>query len=148
MSARIGWQTLMARIVALMESMWGWGGYNTPGEEAPRFFSINPDNHSGKRLYRLCGDHTLLVTNCCPTVQASANDHGVPDLQWVRDNLAMAGEFELLLVCGKIAQATYAKIKEPNPRFQVMLIDHPAARRWTKASLIKVAEEIAQKCPA
>src|SRR5208282_1912230 len=97
------------QIVALLESMWGWRGYNDPGEEAPRFFRINPDNFSGRRLYRLCGDANLLVTNSCRTVQMSANHHGSPDPEWVKENLSQAQRdgCDLFLICGTIARETY-----------------------------------------
>src|SRR5579863_9030935 len=98
----------MARIVALLESMWGWRGYNTPGEDAPRFFCINPKNHSGWRLYDLVGSHELRVTNCCRTVQESANHHGKPDLEWIRENLKQASlDTHLVLVCGRIARESF-----------------------------------------
>lgn len=136
----------MAKVVALLESMWGWGGYNAPGEEAPRFFHINRDNFSGRRLYKLVGDNDLLVTNCCSIVQRSANHHGEPDLQWTRDNLRMAGKFDLLMVCGKVAKATFEQVREENPPYQILYMDHPAARRWTQAKLIQTMEEIASIC--
>lgn len=136
----------MARIVALLESMWGWGGYNDAGEEAPRFFRINPDNHSGRRLYSLCGDHSLLVTNCCRRVQATANHHGVPDLEWVRENLRMSYPIDLLLVCGRVAKKTFEQIRTPHPAYQILFMDHPAARRWSKVKILEVAEEIEGLC--
>lgn len=135
------------KIVALLESMWGWGGYNEPGEEAPRFFRINPDNFSGRRLYRLCGDAELLVTNSCRVVQKSANHHGTPDPKWVAENLRTAhlDGADLFLICGNVAKETYAKalmfLGFTLPR--VLFIDHPAARRWTAAALDEVAARIA-----
>ena len=130
------------KIVALLESMWGWRGYNDPGEEAPRFFRINPDNFSGRRLYSLCGDANLLVTNSCRVVQQSANHHGVPDSVWVKENIQKAHEdgCDLLLVCGKIAKETYQNCGFEAPN--VIFMDHPAARRWTKAGLDEVKAKI------
>lgn len=130
------------KIVALLESMWGWGGYNDAGEEAPRFFRINPDNHSGRRLYSLCGDAILMVTNSCRIVQRSANHHGTPDPEYVRENLgkALADGCNLFLICGKVAQDTYMKsgLRLDN----VIFMDHPAARRWTIAKIAEVREKI------
>lgn len=131
------------KIVALLESMWGWGGYNEPGEEAPRFFRINPDNFSGRRLYRLVGDANLIVTNSCRIVQQSANHHGIPDTAWVKENLERANKdgCDLFLVCGKVAKATY---EEADLKFtNVLFIDHPAARRWTRAREMEIAAKIA-----
>lgn len=131
------------KIVALLESMWGWGGYNDPGEEAPRFFRINPENFSGRRLYRLVGDANLIVTNSCRFVQKSANHHGTPDPEWVRENLERAQNdgCDLFLICGKIAKATY---ESTGLNFaNVLFMDHPAARRWTKAMEEEIAAKIA-----
>jgi hypothetical protein len=131
------------KIVALLESMWGWGGYNDPGQEAPRFFRINPDNFSGRRLYQLCGDANLIVTNSCRVVQASANHHGTPDPGYVRENLerAHADGCDLFLICGRVARETYQKTGlDLN---SVLFMDHPAARRWTTASLNEVKQKIA-----
>lgn len=131
------------KIVALLDSMWGWGGYNEAGEDAPCYFRINPDNFSGRRLYRMCGDHNLLVTNSCRVVQAHANAHGQPDPAWVRKNLEfLTGQgMDLLLVCGRVAQETYKHSGFEFPR--VIQIDHPAARRWTNARLDEVQRQIA-----
>lgn len=135
-------------ICALLESMWGWRGYNTPGEEAPRFFRINPDNFSGRRLYRLLspGDN-MVVTNSCRTVQRSASQHGTPDPTWVKENLekAKADGTELFLVCGKVAKSTYEKTGLTYTN--VLFIDHPAARRWTRATELEVINQIAAMRP-
>ncbi len=130
------------KIVALLESMWGWRGYNDPGEEAPRFFRINRDNFSGRRLYQLCGDAHLLVTNSCRVVQQSANHHGTPDPAWVRENLLQAQQdgCDLFLICGKIARETYlaAGLDFTN----ILFMDHPAARRWTTMKMVEIADQI------
>lgn len=131
------------KIVALLESMWSWGGYNEAGEEAPRFFRINPDNFSGRRLYRLCGEATLIVTNSCRVVQKSANHHGTPDPQWVKENITKAIEdgCNLILVCGRVAKETFAA---SGVQFEhVIHMDHPAARRWTNEKLDSIAGQIA-----
>ena len=129
-------------VVALLESMWGWRGYNDPGEDAPPFFRINPDNFSGRRLYRMCGNANLLVTNSCRTVQESANHHGVPDPVWVASNLKFLAEqgMDLLLVCGKVARETFEASTFQFP--EVMFIDHPAARRWTNIKLDWVSDRV------
>lgn len=150
-------------IVALLESMWGWGGYNKAGEDAPRHFRINPNNFSGRRLYRICSgtNHSLLVTNCCRTVQSSANHHGKPDPEWVRENLTFLRSqgMDLLLVCGRVAHDTFAKVcqmrtlsagtigyvgitHDDPSRVKYIAMDHPAARRWSNASLDAMTERI------
>jgi hypothetical protein len=139
-------------IGVLLESMWGWGAYNDPGEEAPRYFRINPDNFSGRRLHRMCNGVSFLVTNSCRTVQESANHHGIPDPKWVADNLKFLESegMKLLLVGGKIAKTTYEKaLTFPYsglyiPGYTVIYMDHPAARRWSNATLDAMTEKIAK----
>jgi len=156
----------MANIVALLDSMWGWGGYHAVDEEAPAYFRINPDNHSGRRLYSLVGDHNLLVTNCCKTVQATANHHGDPDPIWVDKNLSFlcTQRMDLLLVCGRVSKATFRSSSSRLPALSIgfdsgrfktrnmaewrkyLAIDHPAARRWSKASIESTRQEIERLC--
>ncbi|HEX8224457.1 MAG TPA: hypothetical protein VF605_11635 [Allosphingosinicella sp.] len=131
------------RIVAVLESMWDWrqmtsgAGY----KEAPRSFRINPDNYSGKRLYRIVGRGAdLLVTNACRELCGSASHHGTPDPAWLRENLELLAPFSLLLVCGKVAQATYASSGyEFGPKIDM---PHPAARMWTNAMIEAVAARV------
>jgi hypothetical protein len=135
------------KIVAVLESMWDWrqmtsgAGYR----EAPRSFRINPDNFSGKRLYRIVGSGAnLLVTNSCRELCASANHHGIPDPGWLRENLEILEPFAVLLVCGKVAQATYAR---SGFRFsQKLEIPHPAARMWTHAMLDAATRNVRELC--
>jgi hypothetical protein len=123
--------------------MWDWrqmtsgAGY----KEAPRSFRINPDNYSGKRLYRLVGrDADLLVTNACRELCGSANHHGTPDPAWLRENLELLAPFDVLLVCGKVAQATYVR---SGHEFEHKIdIPHPAARMWTQAMIAATAEQV------
>jgi hypothetical protein len=135
-------------VVALLESMWGWRGYSEAGDVI-RYFRINPDNFSGRRLYRIVGDHNLLVTNSCRECQRSASDHGKPDPAWVESNLTILKErgMDLLLVCGKIAKETFMKTSfAPYTRFdgngmvavepvRHIFMDHPATRRWSNKTL-------------
>lgn len=131
------------KIVAVLESMWDWrqmtsrAGY----KEAPRSFRINPDNYSGKRLYRILGrDADLHVTNACRELCGSANHHGTPDPDWLRENLELLAPFDVLLVCGKVAQATYARSGCEYPHTIKML--HPAARTWTHAMIDATAQRV------
>ncbi len=127
-----------SRIVALLDTMWG-----VRKTRAPRYFRINPHNHSGRRLYRLVGaECALLVTNCCPIMQTSARDHGVPDATYVAENLRRLEPFALLLVCGAVAQRTYAASGYNSPTGRVLLLKHPAARTWTKTEITEKAELI------
>jgi hypothetical protein len=133
----------MANIVALLESMWNWEGCHDGDVEAARYFRINPDNFSGRRLYRICGEgHSLLVTNSCRELVASANHHGKPNPIWVKENLAILDPFDLLLVCGRVAKETYNATGCNYPK--VIFMDHPAARRWSNATLDEMTSRIAK----
>lgn len=136
-----------AKIIAVLESMWDWrqmtsgAGYR----EAPRSFRINPENYSGKRLYRIVGDSgELLVTNACRELCGSANHHGTPDPTWLRENLEILAPFDVLLVCGRVAQATYARCGYDFER--MIEIPHPAARRWTHALIEDAARRVREAC--
>ena len=135
------------RIVAILESMWDWrqmtsgSGYR----EALRYFRINPDNFSGKRLYRIVGhDADLFVTNACRELCASARHHGTPDPAWLCENLKSLEPFDVLLVCGRVAQATYAQSGYEFARKIEM--PHPAARMWTHAMLDAAAKMVRESC--
>lgn len=131
------------KIVAVLESMWDWrqmtsgAGYR----EAPRSFRISPENYSGKRLYRIVGlDADLHVTNACRELCGSANHHGTPDPEWLRENLDLLAPFSVLLVCGKVAQATYAQSGHHFER--TIKLPHPAARMWTQAMIAAAAQSV------
>lgn len=140
-------ETEMSRVVAVLESMWDWrqmtsgAGY----EEAPRWFRINPQNYSGKRLYRIVGPECdLRVTNACRKLCSHANDHGTPDPKWLRENLEILEPFSVLLVCGAVAQATYRETGYEHPC--VIETMHPAARRWTNALIEQIAQRVRSEC--
>ena len=132
----------MSNIVALLDSMWGWRGMTSKGDVI-RYFRINADNFSGRRLYRMCGNHSLLVTNSCRECQSSSSDHGTPDPEWVASNLKFLESqgMNLLLICGKVAKDTYERSGFDFPK--VIFMDHPAARRWSNKTLDEMALRIA-----
>lgn len=131
------------KVIAILESMWDWRQMTSSAgyREAPRYFRINPNNFSGRRLYRLVGKEVdLLVTNSCRELMGAASLHGVPDPIWLRENLEFLMPFDVLLVCGKVAQVTYTK-----SRFQFerkVELPHPAARMWTNAKLDEATKQI------
>lgn len=151
------------RVVAILETMWDWRaetsscGYT----EAPRYFRINPENFSGRRLYKLIGpDVSLLVTNACRELVSSAKQHGKPDPVWLGENLMILDgvggvlpgggivpdglwKIDLLLVCGKVAQATYKACGYTPKSSAVLEIPHPAARVvWNKVFIQSVQDQI------
>lgn len=119
------------KVVAVLDTMWGWCGLE---KERTRHFRINPNNHSGRRLYWFLGHHDLLVTNACPELVSSAKGRGKPDRYWLRENLAELWPFDMLLVCGKVAQQTYEQRSAPHP-CRIIEMPHPAARTWDRQSL-------------
>ena len=143
----------MRRVVAILDTMWDWrtatseAGY----KEAPRYFHINPENHSGRRLYKLIGkDSLLLVTNVCRELVNSAGVHGKPDPLWLSENLSIIdrhplGQIQLLLVCGTVAQKTYRLAEYRPPTAHVMEIAHPAARSWSRKLEQDIIDIIARR---
>jgi len=118
--------------LAILDTMWGTTG------RAPHWFPINPDNHSGRRLYTLTGasDWTIWVTNACPQQTNHASKHGAPSVEWLSECLHSLWQREQrlpLLVCGRIAQATSTMLEERGytHRGPVLRMMHPAARAWT-----------------
>lgn len=136
------------RVVAVLETMWDWRSMTSGAgyREAPRYFRINPNNYSGKRLYKLIGPARLLVTNACRDLASHANGHGKPDTGWLRENLEILDRHQsiaVILVCGKVAQACYRECGFEPARATVFEIPHPAARGpWTKATILENADRI------
>lgn len=124
-------KTKHIRCLTVLETMWG-----TPGK-ADDLFPISPQNFTGRRLYWLLGHDELLVTNSCKERVGSAKEHGVPDPVWLAKNLQLV-TYNLLLVCGKVAQQTYNECGYA-PECRVLHVPHPAARGyWTRANLDSV----------
>lgn len=131
------------KVVALLESMWDWRSMTSGAgyQDAPRHFRISPDNHSGRRLYKLIGEGCdLLVTNSCRELMPSPNHHGKPDPSYVHENLTMLQPFGLLLVCGKVAQSTFKESGYIS--INIIEMPHPAARMWTKQMIADVQGRI------
>jgi hypothetical protein len=129
----------MKIVVAVLDTMWG-----DRSGPAPRYFQINPNNHSGKRLYKLLdGKAHLLVTNACRRMVNHATKHGKPDPEWLEQNLEHL-DADLVLVCGSIAKKTLKIVAESRLRCmghengigrKFIHIPHPAARCWSKRRL-------------
>lgn len=144
------------RAVAILETMWDWRSMTSEAgyAEAPRYFRINPDNFSGRRLYKLVGpDANLLVTNACRELVKSPKEHGKPNPSWLAENLRIIdtveglpsqGAIDVLLVCGKVAQRTFAECGFTTKHARVIEIPHPAARVWTREYIDQVAKSIQQ----
>lgn len=143
----------MIHAIAILDTMWDWKGITSSAghtRQAPRFFKINPNNFSGRRLYSLIGrDNSLFVTDACKELVDAAHKHGTPDPKWLFDNLTILHSngtmmFDVILVCGKVAQATYNQCHfKPSSRTRVIEIPHPAARVvWTREYTKVVKDQI------
>lgn len=109
------------KIVAILDTMWA-----LRAGRAPRWFRINPRNHSGRRLIQIIGSANFVVTNACPQMVTSASAHGTPDAGWLRENLVRLDP-DLTLVCGRVAQRTFSQnMLRADAKFIEM--PHPAAR--------------------
>ena len=115
------------KCLAILETMWGGSG------NAPGLFRINPDNHTGRRLYFFLGHHDLWVTNACKELVGNARIHGTPDPEWLAKNLQRI-TYDLLLVCGSVAHKTFEECGYV-PDCRIEYIPHPAWRGWTKVGL-------------
>lgn len=118
-----------AKYIALLDTMWG-----DIRKEAPRFFYINRNNLSGKRLYRITSAERLdlLVTNSCRYIEISAKHLGEIDAEWVFNNLNSC-DCDHLLVCGKRAQDAFWKSDYELKRGEkLFFMPHPAARFWSE----------------
>lgn len=126
--------------IVVLEVMWDWEARTSSfgyAEQAPEYFRINPNNHTGSRLYDWLPGWNGLVTNACPELVSSATGRGKPSTTWLAKNLFdlyAQTQFELLLVCGKVAQDTYTKIRGMEA-YRVVYCPHPAARGWTREGL-------------
>lgn len=124
------------KALVVLETMWGTAG------RAPRFFQINPQNFSGRRLYSLLGHSDFLVTNACSQQVNSAREHARPDPIWLAKNLQII-RYGVLILCGRVAQATY-EVCEYEYQGPVVRMPHPASRQWSKEKLEFWRKELAK----
>lgn len=135
-------------VVAVLDTMWDWKGLTSAAgyAQAPRYFRINPNNFTGRRLYKLIGPmNHLLVTDSCKELVSSSKEHGTPDPQWLSDNLQIINALrpiDILLICGKVAQRTFSEVSYVPENARILQIPHPAARTWTKDMIQAVSEGI------
>jgi hypothetical protein len=132
-----------ARYLVVIDTMWS----DTARKRSDAWFAINPDNHSGKRLYKITNSvfPSVWVTNACPQRTTHATRHGVACPKWLRANLTMLSPRERslpLLVCGVVARAAYEACGYTHDG-PVVFMMHPAARTWSKKSLAAITRRIA-----
>ena len=127
--------------VVVLDSQWG----PLARAIAPRFFTINERNHTGKRLHGwLAAQYPqFVVTNACPGIVDHATKHGTPSKEWLGENMRYLKKRlnpELVLVCGAVARATYDRADVDGSR--IIELPHPAARTWSKQGIELVANVI------
>lgn len=125
--------------------MWGTRYLN----RGPRWFQINPQNYSGRRLLRWTGLDSITVTNACPQCVTSARGRGTPDPEWLRENLYQlcwhVGDrpADAVLVCGQVAQRAVNAVSVELPSHtRLVYLPHPAARVWSRAADEAVRAEL------
>lgn len=133
------------KVVAILQVMWDWNSMTSDAgyvEQAPSYYRINPDNRTGSRLYAWLGKkgeyyNDLLVTNACPELVTSAKGRGKPDKKWLEENLRELWPFDTLLVCGRVAQETFAEVPWNMIERSCRIVEtpHPVARMWSNRSL-------------
>lgn len=134
--------------LAILEVMWDWRSMTSDAgykRTAPRLYTINPYNFTGRRLYNwLDNKYDLRVTNACKELVSSASGKGTPDPEWLAESIkSMSPPVSLILICGKVAEATFNQI--PIEEWEdidyyldgpkLIYCPHPAARTWNKESL-------------
>ncbi len=145
---QMGRLTKYASFLVVLDTMWG---HTT--KDAERWFPINPDNHSGRRLYRLTGCRFphVWVTNACPQQTNHATKHGKPSPTWLWGSLWMLdgrAKDLPLLVCGKVAQETFRLVVGHGHRGPVIRLKHPAARTWSEHDIAVAINTIKRKTHA
>src|SRR4029077_799487 len=123
------------KIVVILEVMWG-----LRGDKPLRWFSINPYNHSGRRLNDIISTR-YLVTNACPDVVSLAKGRGTPNRHWLAANLKALCP-DVVLVCGRVAQATFQRHMAPQAK--ILKMPHPAARTWSKANIAQAQRRVSK----
>jgi len=84
----------------------------------------------------------LLCINSCPYIVQSANHHGRPEPMYVAELLRRLVPYDVLLVCGAIAKATF-RASPYKGYAPVLFIHHPAWRAWSTSLINEVQQQIA-----
>jgi hypothetical protein len=104
------------------------------GERAPWWWYPLDSTLSSKRLVRMFGEDILCI-NSCPLIVSRADEHGVPNPQYVEfllRRLDAQGPISTLLVCGAVAKATF-RLSRYKTYAKIVIMPHPAWRAWTYA---------------
>ena len=112
------------------------------------YFSINPRNRTGARLYNLMSDR-FLCANAASQIGADPYDYKPSDLEhlsrvvfgdWRRGVLNNgAPPWDCILICGAPARLAAAALHSPFPA-PIAYMPHPVARRNTTVLFDRVRE--------
>ena len=116
------------------------------GKNMPIFFTINPRNYTGKKLYKMTRGHYMVVTNACPILGYGPKSKGETDLDHIKKGIYykfpnIEKKFDMLLVCGKQAQEAVYQIEEEID-VPIIFMPHPASRTLTNLLTDRVEEYI------
>lgn len=134
------------RATVVLEVMWDWRSMTSNAEyveQAPKWFTINPNNFTGRRLHWFLGHNDFLVTNACPELVSSPNHRGTPSKDWLKSNLKEMYDrwkFDTVFICGSVARSIY----EHNwlPLVRTIYMPHPAFRGWNRTTLDEAKRRI------
>lgn len=128
-------------VVALLDSFYTTNPRHH-GTLAPLWWQPIDSSVSSRNLRKMVPEESsLLCINACPYIVESANHHGVPEPLYVAGLLRRLEPFDLLLVCGSIAKATFKRspYKGSHP---ILFIHHPAWRAWSADGFSAVRQAI------
>ena len=128
------------KIICILQNAWG-------DRELPLVFSPNPFNKSAKVIKKMTGgDHTIYFCNTTGVVTRTAAEGAKPDYEHFEKVIKRLPEFDMILVCGKQAEATVHKYLKQIVVLNKPLIyvAHPASRSLSNIQ-IKLYNELINK---
>lgn len=97
-------------------------------------FTINPQNLTGKKLYRITEGHELRVANACPEVFHTIRETGKTDIERLKKSVNQF-KYDLYLSCGKQSNEACNQILSDFGGKPIIFMPHPASRNLTNALL-------------
>jgi ADP-heptose:LPS heptosyltransferase len=104
-------------------------------------FVINPENLTGKKLYRITAGHELRVANACPEVFHTVAETGKTDLERLKKSIKEY-DYDLYISCGKQSNHACIAIIDAFKGKPLIIMPHPASRNLTNALLDAVKKSI------
>lgn len=128
-------------VVALLDSFYTSSPRHW-GTLAPLWWYPGDSSVSSRNLRRMVPPGAeILCINSCPYIVENANKHGKPEPLYVASLLRRLEPYDVLLVCGNIAKATFKQ--SPYKGYGcILFIPHPAWRAWSFALFSAVQESI------